>query len=406
MPFTDIAVALQISFTYFTIIYLTGLGGLFSERSGIVNIGLEGLMIIGTVSGRVRARASSPTRSSSACRGGRSSGLLFGALCGALFAGIHAVATITFRVDHIVSGVVINLVAIGLARFLSHAFFDGQSTQSDPGGPHLDPTRHPVAVLAPGRARARVPGLSPMVLVAALMVFPVWYALYRLRWGLRLRSCGENPEATRSLGVQRLRCTATRACCSPGAFAGLSGAFLASEVIGNWREGQTLGLGFIALAALILSNWNPIRLMFFAWLFGFAAGDPAAAERRAGHQPAATAVHPDDPLRRHDRRDRGLRRDGSALPPRPAGPTRAARVGAWPDAVTSPPRTSTSLRPVTADPRSPRARARCSRARSAAGRAPPVKIGTSGWSASIRAIPSGAATTHTNVIRAGCARWT
>ena len=72
-----------------------------------------------------------------------------------------------------------------------------------------------------------------------------------------------------------------------GAFAGLSGAFLASEVIGNWREGQTLGLGFIALAALILSNWNPVRLMFFAWLFGFAVGDPAPAERRAGDLGAA-----------------------------------------------------------------------------------------------------------------------
>jgi len=135
MPFTDIAVAVQISFTYFTIIYLTGLGGLFSERSGIVNIGLEGLMIIGAVTGAFGARYFTDTLEMGQ-PWGPLLGLLFGAFCGMLFAGVHAVATISFRVDHIVSGVVINLVAVGLARFLSQAFF-GQATQSDPGGPHL-----------------------------------------------------------------------------------------------------------------------------------------------------------------------------------------------------------------------------------------------------------------------------
>jgi simple sugar transport system permease protein len=199
--------------------------------------------------------------------------LLFGALCGAIFAGVHAVATISFRVDHIVSGVVINLVAVGLARFLSYAFFNGQSTQSDPGGPHLDRLDIPFLSSLPGGLDRAFQSLSPMVLVAALMVVPVWYALNRLRWGLRLRSCGENPEATRSLGVS-VPLYRYQGVLLSGAFAGLSGAFLASEVIGNWREGQTLGLGFIALAALILSNWNPIRLMFFAWLFGFAVAIP------------------------------------------------------------------------------------------------------------------------------------
>ena len=200
MPFTDIAVALQISFTYFTILYLTGLGGLFSERSGIVNIGLEGLMIIGTVTGAFGARFFTDTLELG-LPWGPILGLLFGALCGAIFAGVHAVATISFRVDHIVSGVVINLVAIGLARFLSYAFFNGQSTQSDPGGPHLDRLDIPLLSSIPGGIDRAFQSLSPMVLVAAFMVVPVWYALNRLRWGLRLRSCGENPEATRSLGV-------------------------------------------------------------------------------------------------------------------------------------------------------------------------------------------------------------
>jgi simple sugar transport system permease protein len=271
MPFTDIAVALQISFTYFTVIYLTGLGGLFSERSGIVNIGLEGLMIVGTVSGAWGARYFTDTLELGQ-PWGPILGLLAGAVFGLAFAGVHAVATITFRVDHIVSGVVLNLVAIGLARFLSQAFF-GQSTQSDPGGPHLAPLNVPGLSSLPGGLDRAFENLSPVVVVAALMVFPVWYALYRLRWGLRLRACGENPEAARSLGVS-VPAYRYQGVLLSGAFAGMSGGFLASEVIGNWREGQTLGLGFIALAALILSNWSPIRLLFFAWLFGFAVAIP------------------------------------------------------------------------------------------------------------------------------------
>ena len=271
MTLTDIAVALQISLTYFTIIYLTGIGGMFSERSGIVNIGLEGLMIVGTVTGAFGARFFTDTLELGQ-PWGPILGLLFGGLCGLLFASIHAVATISFRVDQIVSGVVINLVAIGLARFLSQAFF-GQSTQSDPGGPHLTPLDIPLLSSLPRGLDRAFEDLSPFVLFAAVLVVPVWYAFYRLRWGLRLRSCGENPEAARSLGI-RVSVYRYEGVLLSGFFAGMSGAFLASEVIGNWREGQTLGLGFISLAALILSNWNPVRLMFFAWLFGFAVAIP------------------------------------------------------------------------------------------------------------------------------------
>jgi general nucleoside transport system permease protein len=280
----DIAVALQISFTYFTIIYLTGLGGLFSERSGIVNIGLEGLMIIGTVAGAFGARYFTDTLGLGTLWG-PILGLGVGALAGLLFAAVHAVATVTFRVDHIVSGVVINLAAVGLARFLSQAFF-GASTQSDPGGPHLATLTFPgLSSLGDfGRAFSH---LSPVVIFAALLVFPVRFVLYRTRWGLRLRSCGENPDASRSLGV-RVAVYRYQGVLLSGAFAGLSGAFLASEVIGNWREGQTLGLGFIALAALILSNWNPVRLLFFAWLFGFAQAIPL----RLSDAPGISALPP------------------------------------------------------------------------------------------------------------------
>jgi len=264
--------AISIAFTYFTIIYLTGLGGLFSERSGIVNIGLEGLMIIGTVTGSFGAYYFG-AKLGWGVPAGPLMGLLLGLACGAAFASIHALATVTFKIDHIVSGVVINLVAVGLARFLSTVFF-GQATQSDPGQPHLHVISIPLLSSIPAFGRA-FQGLSPFVLFPFLVVFPVWWILNRTRWGLRLRSAGENPEATRSLGVAVAPLRWEGVLIS-GAFAGLAGAFLSVEIVNNWREGQTLGLGFIALAALILSNWNPIRLMGAAFLFGFAQAIPLA----------------------------------------------------------------------------------------------------------------------------------
>jgi simple sugar transport system permease protein len=270
MSLGDLGSAIQISFTYFTIIYLTGIGGLFSERSGIVNIGLEGLMIIGTVTGSWGAFYFT-TELGLPVPWGPAMGLLIGLVAGILFSLVHAVVTVTFRVDQIVSGVVINLVAIGLARFLSTVFF-GQATQSDPGQPHLRSIDIPLLSGPEGLGRA-FSNLSPVIFVAFLVLIPVWFALYRTRWGLRLRSAGENPEATTSLGVG-VRSLRYQGVLLSGAFAGLSGAFLSIEVVNNWREGQTLGLGFIALAALILSNWNPVRLMLAAWLFGFAQAIP------------------------------------------------------------------------------------------------------------------------------------
>jgi simple sugar transport system permease protein len=271
--FGDLGAALGIAFTYFTIIYVTGLGGLYSERSGIVNIGLEGMMIIGTVTGSWGTFFfTSPEHMGWGLPWGPIMGILVGMAAGAIFASIHAIATVTFKVDQIVSGVVINLVAVGVARFLSTVFF-GQATQSDSGQPHLNPIDIPgLSSLPLGIGRA-FENLSPVVIVAFLLVFPVTYSLYKTRWGLRLRSCGENPEAARALGV-RVAPLRYEAVMLSGALAGFAGAFLAVEVNLSWNEGQTQGLGFIALAALILSNWNPVRLMAAALIFGFAQAIP------------------------------------------------------------------------------------------------------------------------------------
>ena len=261
MPLLDVGAVIALGFQYFTIIYVTGIGGLFSERSGIVNIGLEGLMVIGTVMGAWGAIQWGPV-----------AGLVVGATSGLLFSLVHAVATVTFRVDHIVSGVVINVVAVGLARFLSQLFF-GSASQSDSGIPHFDKIDIPLLESIPlGLGRA-FQNLSPITIVAFLLVIPVLFVLNRTRFGLRLRSAGENPEATRTLGVRVAPLRYSGVAIS-GLLAGFAGAFLAIEINELYQEGQTQGLGFIALASLILGNWSPVRVMLGAMLFGLATGIP------------------------------------------------------------------------------------------------------------------------------------
>lgn len=259
MPLLDLGAAFAIGLSYFTIISLTGLGGLFSERSGIVNIGLEGMLIVGTVMGAWAALEWGPIP-----------GLLIGATAGAIFSLVHALATVTFRVDHIVSGVVINIVAFGLARFLSQIFFG--STQSD-RLPDLDKIEIPLLSSLPlglGRAFQRMSWIT--ILAVVIMIVAV-FVLNRTRFGLRLRSAGENPSATLTLGV-RVAPLRYAGVGISGALAGFAGAFLAIEVNQLFQEGQTQGLGFIALAALILGNWQPLRLMAGAFVFGFAQAIP------------------------------------------------------------------------------------------------------------------------------------
>jgi general nucleoside transport system permease protein len=217
MALGDVGAAIGIAFTYFTILYLTGLGGLFSERSGIVNIGLEGLMIIGTVTGSYGAHVftlPAPEGLGWGLPWGPVMGLLFGMLCGALFSGIHALATVTFRVDQIVSGVVINLVAVGIARFISTIFF-GTATQSPSGQPHLDPMDIPLLSGLPWGLGKAFQDLSPIVVVAALLVFPAWFVLTEPGGA---SGCGRAERIPRPLApsVFASRRSGTRECCSRG----------------------------------------------------------------------------------------------------------------------------------------------------------------------------------------------
>ena len=230
----------------FVPLFLATLGGLFNERSGIVNIGIDGMMIFGTWFGAWGS-----------LRYGALAGLLIATLSGTLLALIHAVATVTFRVDQIVSGVAINILALGVPRFLSIvAFGEGQETQSPavPSLPKID-----------------LPGLgeiSPVVPLTIVLGVAAWWVLNRTVLGLRLRSAGENPRAAESLGVRVISMRYVGVLIS-GAFAGLAGGYLSVELVGQYTEGMNQGRGFIALAALILGNWSVIGVAFSCLLFAW-----------------------------------------------------------------------------------------------------------------------------------------
>jgi ABC-type uncharacterized transport system permease subunit len=259
---------------------LAALGGLFSERAGVVNIGLEGMMILGTWGA---GWAGYQWGWGGAVLGGVAFGVLGGLL--------HAIATITFGVDHVVSGVAINILAAGIVRFLSELFFiDNPAGGGAAQSPSLSsrPPEFSLPVLSSGPdllgkveelhwflisdaaalLRGLTSGVGLLTLVAVLMIPGAYLLLWRTAFGLRLRACGENPAAADSLGVPVYRLKYVAVLIS-GALAGLGGVFLVF-VANIYREGQTGGRGFIGLAALIFGNWRPGGLAAGAGLFGYA----------------------------------------------------------------------------------------------------------------------------------------
>jgi simple sugar transport system permease protein len=253
---------------------LAGLGGLWSERAGVVNIGLEGQLILGTWFGAWAGYHWGPwTGALAAVVGGGLGGLL------------HALATVTFGVDHIVSGVAITILATGVARYLSSLAFvglpGGGVTQSPPvpelprwsvpgvnslGG--LERKHWFLASDLAGMLRGALTDVSALTVIAVALVPLTFWVLWRTAFGLRLRSCGENPHAAESLGVNVYRYKYYGVVMS-GALAGLGGAFLSMVASSIYRQGQTGGRGFIGLAAMIFGNWRPTGLGAGALLFGY-----------------------------------------------------------------------------------------------------------------------------------------
>lgn len=260
-------------------ILLTGLGGLYAERCGVVNIGLEGMMILGTWFGAWGTLEWGPWI-----------GILIGLFGGALGGLLHALATVTFGVDQIISGVAINILAPGLARFLSTEVFNNP-TQS-PNLQSLPKVSMPVLAggwdtpdllgdlaarniffisdLA-GFSRGLMSQLSLFTLFAIILVPVSTYLLWKTRFGLRLRISGEQPLAGESLGVNIVRQRYIGVVVS-GALAGMAGAFMAMELSGFFQEGQTGGRGYIGLAALIFGNWRPTGVLMAAMLFAYPFG--------------------------------------------------------------------------------------------------------------------------------------
>ncbi|MEU1893354.1 ABC transporter permease [Streptomyces pristinaespiralis] len=253
---------------------LAGLGGLWAERAGVINIGLEGMMILGTWFGAWAGYQWGPW-----------TGVLLGIAGGALGGLLHAVMTVTFKVNHIVSGVAITILATGLTRYMSNFTFaetEGGSSKQSPRIDAIERITIPglsdwlgdlqakhwffVSDLA-GVLGGLVTNLSLLTVVALLLVPGTWWLLWRTSFGLRLRSCGENPIAAESLGVNVYKYKYIAVIVS-GGLAGLGGAFLAI-ITGIYQEGQTGGRGYIGLAAMIFGNWMPGGMALGAGLFGF-----------------------------------------------------------------------------------------------------------------------------------------
>ncbi len=221
-----------------TPLILAALGGMFSERSGVINIALEGMMLAGAfTAAAVTFATSNPFL-----------GLAAGMAAGALIAAIHAVACIRFRSDQVVTGTAINILMIGVPGFLSGAFFLSSGSTPQIAKEHLIP---------------RAP-----IVIALLLVPLAWYVLYKTPFGLRLRSVGENPEAADAAGVQVARMRYWGVLLS-GVLAGIGGAYLSIGQSSLFTRNMTSGRGFIALAALIFGKWRPVQTMLACLLFGF-----------------------------------------------------------------------------------------------------------------------------------------
>lgn len=304
-------------------IALAGLGGLWSERAGVVNIGLEGMMVLGTFGAAFGA-----------LHGGPWAGVL-GAILGGLVGGlVHAVATVTFGVDHIVSGVALNILAVGAASYLAARFFSGTAgggaTQSPPlpqlptltvpglSAPLLSLEQKGVFLVSDLAAilRALTTGVSVLTLLGLLIFVATWWILWRTPFGLRLRSCGEAPAAAESVGVNVYLHKFVAVLVS-GGLAGLAGGFLAMVAANQFKEGQTGGRGYIALAAMIFGNWRPGGLLGGSALFGYTD----AVQLRGG----GTSIHALFPLLAVLLLAFGVwRLVGAARAPRPVGGWRAA----------------------------------------------------------------------------------
>lgn len=261
---------------------LGALSGVFCERAGVVNIGIEGMMLaaafFGWLSGiyMFNLFGFAPEVCIPLA-------VLFAILTGALMASLHAVLSITFKVDQIIGGTVINILAIGLTGFLNRQLFFGKGSVfggTVPSSPGVLPTIHvPIteafaAVCGTSgncienlQAINRVFDQKPIAIAAILLVFFSHYIIFNTRWGLRTRSVGEHPQAADTVGINVYKMRYINVIVG-GMFAGLAGAYFTIESVPSFEPLLTNGRGFISLAAMIFGNWTPIGAWAAALVFG------------------------------------------------------------------------------------------------------------------------------------------
>jgi len=257
---------------YATPLTLGALGGLFSERSGVINIALEGMMLMGAFFGAWGADVT----------GSWVGGIAVALVAGALFAGLHALFAITFRADQIVSGTALNLLAVGITGYMYVAIYGDQGTPDDlPAVPDVSLPIKSVPLLGDVFGQ-----LNLLVWVALAMVLVTWVIVFRTPGGLRLRSAGENPLAAETAGLSVVR-TRYLAVMTSGALAALGGAFLSIGFVHTFSQNMTAGRGFIALAALIFGRWRPGTALAATLLFGFGS---ALAQRLPVFSPSGAVL--------------------------------------------------------------------------------------------------------------------
>lgn len=246
---------------YATPLIFTSIGGTFSERGGIVNVGLEGIMVMGAFAGVVFNLSFSDTL-------GKATpwiAILVGGLVGIIFALLHAVATIHFRADHVVSGTVLNLMAPALAVFLVKSMYGkGQTDNIQEAFRKFD---FPILSDIPIIGEIFFKNTSLIAYVAILTAFASWFIIFKTKFGLRLRSVGEHPQAADTLGINVYLMRYAGVMIS-GFLGGVGGAVYAQLISVNFAVTTIAGPGFIALAAMIFGKWNPIGAMLSSLFFG------------------------------------------------------------------------------------------------------------------------------------------
>ncbi|MBA4542259.1 MULTISPECIES: ABC transporter permease [Thermoactinomyces] len=248
---------LSMTVLYSTPLILAGLGGLYSERSGVVNIGLEGLMTIGAFTGAV----------TTIFFGNAWIGLLCAIVAGILLALPHAIASITFKADQVVSGVAINFLALGLAVYLTKHMYNG-SSQTPVVPDKLSvisiPLLNKIPVLGPSIFQA-----LPTTYIAIALVIITYFLFYQTSFGMRLRAVGEHPHAAETAGINVIVMRYIAVMIS-GALAAIGGAGLSIAIGSQFTQVTVAGQGFIALAALIFGKWRPFGVLWAGLFFGLA----------------------------------------------------------------------------------------------------------------------------------------